>query len=54
MPRLARAQELARQQIVYLASSGLSVSQLGAQLLAAIELAVSSDGAQLCAVIFPV
>ncbi len=50
MPRLSRAQELARQQIAQLASSGLSPSQLGERLLAAIELAVSSDGAQLCAV----
>ncbi len=50
MPRLSHAQELARQQLARLASSGLSPGQLGERLLAAIDLAVPSDGAQLCAV----
>ncbi len=48
MPRLSRAQELARQQIALLESRGLSPQPLGEQLLAAIQLAVWSDGAQLC------
>lgn len=47
MPRLSRAQELARQQIAQLVSSGLATGQLGERLLAAIDLAVSSDAAQL-------
>lgn len=50
MPRLSRAQELARQQIAQLANSGLSANELGARILDAIEHAVSFDGAQLCAV----
>ena len=50
MPRLSRAQELTRQQIIQLALSGLSPNQLGERLLAAIELAVAFDGAQLYAV----
>lgn len=50
MPRLSRVQELARQQIAHLTSSGLSTNQLGERLLAAIQLAVPSDAAQLCAV----
>jgi DNA-binding CsgD family transcriptional regulator len=50
MPRLSRAQELARQQIARLANSGLSPGQLGERLLAAIALAVPFDGAQACAV----
>ncbi len=50
MPRLSHAQELARQQLARLASSGLSPGQLGERLLAAIEFAVPSDAAMLCAV----
>jgi DNA-binding CsgD family transcriptional regulator len=50
MPRLSRAQETTRQQIIQLGRSGLPVNQLGERLIAAIELAVPADGAQLCAV----
>jgi DNA-binding CsgD family transcriptional regulator len=50
MPRLSRAQQLARQQIARLAGGGESSGQVGERLLAAIALAVGSDVAQVAAI----
>src|SRR5437868_5822840 len=43
MPRLSRAQEAARQQIVHLARQTLLPEQLGSRLLAALQLAIPAD-----------